>query len=117
MDSKEERPLSGSTMKVVTETITTTTTHNTMNEKSVESITDAGEEYNSKGERIYVQSDAEKALVRKLDFFYVMPFIAALNFLQVCVLALFLFFFFPAPSVTRSIFSPFYPSSFLTSRP
>ncbi|CDH61084.1 mfs allantoate transporter [Lichtheimia corymbifera JMRC:FSU:9682] len=84
MDSKEERPLSGSTMKVVTETTTTTTTttNNIMHEKSVESITDAGEEYNSKGERVYVQSEAEKALVRKLDFIYVMPFIAALNFLQ-----------------------------------
>lgn len=89
MDSKEERPLSGSTMKVVTETTTTTatttTTTNTMHEKSAESFTDAGEEYDSKGERIYVQSEAEKALVRKLDFIYVMPFIAALNFLQVCV--------------------------------
>lgn len=88
MDSKEERPLSGSTMKVVTETTTTTattTTTNTMHEKSTESFTDAGEEYDSKGERIYVQSEAEKALVRKLDFIYVMPFIAALNFLQVCV--------------------------------
>lgn len=109
MDSKEERPLSGSTMKVVTETTTTTTTttNNIMHEKSVESITDAGEEYNSKGERVYVQSEAEKALVRKLDFIYVMPFIAALNFLQVCVLCF--SFARRRAFVTRSIFSPFYP--------
>lgn len=41
------------------------------------------EEFDKNGERIYVKSDAEKALVRKLDFIYVMPFIALLNFLQV----------------------------------
>ncbi|KAI9319429.1 major facilitator superfamily domain-containing protein [Dichotomocladium elegans] len=39
-------------------------------------------DYDLKGEHVYVQSDAEKALVRKLDYIYVMPFVAALNFLQ-----------------------------------
>ncbi|ORY97640.1 major facilitator superfamily domain-containing protein [Syncephalastrum racemosum] len=39
-------------------------------------------EYDARGDRIYVQSEDEKRLVRKLDFMFVMPFIAILNFLQ-----------------------------------
>lgn len=40
------------------------------------------EEFDEKGERIYVVTEAEKKLVRKLDFIYVMPIVAILNFLQ-----------------------------------
>lgn len=41
------------------------------------------EVYNANGELDYVQSPEEKALVRRLDFVYVMPCIAVMNFLQV----------------------------------
>jgi hypothetical protein len=41
------------------------------------------EVYNTTGELDYVQSPEEKALVRRLDFVYVMPCIAVMNFLQV----------------------------------
>ena len=51
------------------------------------------EEFDARGDRIYVKSSAEKALVRKLDFIYVMPFIAILNFLQVYIKFEKLFFF------------------------
>lgn len=40
-------------------------------------------EYDARGDRIYEQSEDEKRLVRKLDYIFVMPFIAILNFLQV----------------------------------
>ncbi|KAI8339466.1 major facilitator superfamily domain-containing protein [Chlamydoabsidia padenii] len=40
------------------------------------------EVYNDNGELDYVQSAEEKALVRRLDFFYVMPCIALMNFFQ-----------------------------------
>lgn len=51
--------------------------------KGSEAIVDVSEEFDKNGERIYVKSAAERALVRKLDFIYVMPFVAVLNFLQV----------------------------------
>lgn len=41
------------------------------------------EVYNDNGELDYVQSAEEKALVRRLDFLYVMPCIALMNFFQV----------------------------------
>ncbi|KAG2223093.1 hypothetical protein INT45_008941 [Circinella minor] len=46
------------------------------------SSNEATEEFDARGDRIYVKSDAEKQYVRKLDFIYVMPFVAILNFLQ-----------------------------------
>ena len=58
----------------------TTTIHDT---KGSEAIVDVSEEFDKNGDRIYVKSAAERALVRKLDFIYVMPFVAVLNFLQV----------------------------------
>lgn len=39
--------------------------------------------FDDNGNEIYEQTDAERELVRKLDYIYVMPFIAILNFLQV----------------------------------
>ncbi|KAI8099882.1 major facilitator superfamily domain-containing protein [Halteromyces radiatus] len=38
--------------------------------------------YNDNGELDYIQSNEERALVRRLDFFYVMPCIALMNFFQ-----------------------------------
>ncbi|KAI9278608.1 major facilitator superfamily domain-containing protein [Phascolomyces articulosus] len=76
---------------------TTTTTTTTVEEKTAvvdeksekhdyldtsASSNDVTEEFDARGERIYTKSDAEKKLVRKLDYLYVMPFIAILNFLQ-----------------------------------
>ncbi|KAI9499295.1 major facilitator superfamily domain-containing protein [Zychaea mexicana] len=51
-------------------------------ETTIASSNQLAEEFDAKGERIYVKSDAEKKLVRKLDYVYVMPFVAILNFLQ-----------------------------------
>lgn len=45
---------------------------------------EANEEYDEHGNQInFVMSKAETKLVRKLDYMYVMPYIAVLNFLQV----------------------------------
>ncbi|ORZ18676.1 major facilitator superfamily domain-containing protein [Absidia repens] len=43
---------------------------------------DIRQAYTDNGELDYVQSAEEKALVRRLDFFYVMPCIALMNFFQ-----------------------------------
>lgn len=56
-----------------------------INEKS--DITTA-QEYDENGnKRNFTISQTEKRLVRKLDFIYVMPFVAILNFLQVLLLS------------------------------
>lgn len=56
-----------------------------INEKS--DITTA-QEYDENGNKHnFTISQAEKRLVRKLDFIYVMPFVAILNFLQVLLLS------------------------------
>lgn len=92
--SKVEYTVEEKTSKVeytVEETITTekhqgdvlTPTTTIQDAKDAEAIVDVSEEFDKNGDRIYVRSAAEKALVRKLDFIYVMPFVAVLNFLQV----------------------------------
>ncbi|KAJ8661204.1 hypothetical protein O0I10_002953 [Lichtheimia ornata] len=91
--SKVEYTVEEKTSKVeytVEETITTekhqgdvlTPTTTIQDAKDAEAIVDVSEEFDKNGDRIYVRSAAEKALVRKLDFIYVMPFVAVLNFLQ-----------------------------------
>lgn len=54
----------------------------TVIQTTTEVITTQKERFDEKGERIYVVSDTERKLVRKLDFIYVMPIIAVINFLQ-----------------------------------
>lgn len=45
---------------------------------------EGNEEYDEHGNQInFVMSETETKLVRKLDYMYVMPYIAVLNFLQV----------------------------------
>ncbi|KAG0166807.1 hypothetical protein DFQ28_010695 [Apophysomyces sp. BC1034] len=51
-------------------------------EKEVASSTAHEEQFDQSGNKKYTVTAAERTLVRKLDFLYVMPFIAILNFLQ-----------------------------------
>lgn len=46
-------------------------------------VSEATEVIDENGNATYEQTPAERTLVRKLDYLYVMPFIAILNFLQV----------------------------------
>ncbi|KAI9316390.1 major facilitator superfamily domain-containing protein [Dichotomocladium elegans] len=70
------------TTEVTTETHSVTTTTSEVKESMKTTSTDAAQEYDKHGDLIFVQSDAEKAIVRKMDFIFVMPFIAIINFLQ-----------------------------------
>ncbi|KAI8393773.1 major facilitator superfamily domain-containing protein [Radiomyces spectabilis] len=53
-----------------------------MDRESIHTKAGQLQDIDDKGRSHYVQSAAEKSLVRKLDYIYVMPFIAVLNFLQ-----------------------------------
>lgn len=93
VDSKVEYTVEQRTSKVEYTTEYTTeevveqkdvlTPTTTIQENKSEKVVDVSEDFDKNGDRIYVKSAAERALVRKLDFLYVMPFVAVLNFLQV----------------------------------
>jgi len=54
------------------------------NATTIEKGQGSNEEYDEHGNQInFVMSETETKLVRKLDYMYVMPYIAVLNFLQV----------------------------------
>ncbi|CDH48817.1 mfs allantoate transporter [Lichtheimia corymbifera JMRC:FSU:9682] len=92
VDSKVEYTVEQRTSKVEYTTEYTTeevveqkdvlTPTTTIQENKSEKVVDVSEDFDKNGDRIYVKSAAERALVRKLDFLYVMPFVAVLNFLQ-----------------------------------
>lgn len=81
--SKVEYTTEYTTEEVVEQKGGVLTPTTTIQENKSEKMIDVSEDFDKNGDRIYVKSAAEKALVRKLDFLYVMPFVAVLNFLQV----------------------------------
>jgi hypothetical protein len=102
MEEKTEYYTTTTTSVPTTTTTTTTTTHYTTTAKDYDEeektivldnehhhssethLEDTIEEYDSHGNHInFVMSDAEKRLIRKMDYIYVMPFVCILNFLQV----------------------------------